>query len=241
MPEWPVGVQSFTYRNFTNDEIRSELRSTPVSAIELCGAHVDPFEDDGAAIADRYAEAGIDVCGFGVHTFDDGSDVDPVLDFAVDLGAAYVSIHVDPEHRDTIEALDAAADQRDLLLAVHNHGPGHVHDTVEDVQAVLEGTGAHFGACVDSGHYFRSGLAPETVVPAFGERVHAVHVKDFVDEETEVVPGEGQLDVAGFVELLRTETAFDQPLVIEYEEDPDHPTPAVVDTAERLIEAQPNR
>jgi hypothetical protein len=59
--------------------------------------------------ADQYASQDIDVCGFGVHNFDEPADVEPALDFAVDLGAAFVTCHVDPADRATIEAIDADA------------------------------------------------------------------------------------------------------------------------------------
>ncbi|WP_207589333.1 hypothetical protein [Halomontanus rarus] len=36
-----IGVQSYTYREFSIDEICDALADTPVSAIELYGGHVD--------------------------------------------------------------------------------------------------------------------------------------------------------------------------------------------------------
>jgi sugar phosphate isomerase/epimerase len=69
---------------------------------------------------------------------------------------------------------------------------------------------------------------------AIGERVHAVRFKDFADEETEVIPGDGQLDVAETLSLLDEHTNFDQPLVIEHEEEPQDPTPAVEESIRRV-------
>lgn len=235
-----VGVQSFTYREFSNEEIQSVLVDTDVEAIELCDVHVDLTNKDQAErVRTQYEDAGIDVCGYGVHDFDDVDAVEPVLATAAEhLGAAYVSVHVDPECRSVIERLCEVAAAYDLRLGVHNHGPGHVHDTVEDVRAVFEGTPEPLGACVDTGHFLRSSVTPAEAIPAIGNRVHALHLKDFDDEEREVVPGDGGLDVAQFLRLLERHTRFDQPLVIEYEADPDDPTPAVETTIDRVRTAE---
>lgn len=233
--ERPIGVQSFTYREFSVEEIADALVDTDVSAIELCGVHVSPGDsaERVEAVTETLDGAGVDVCGFGVASVGSTNDVDPAVDLAVALGADYLSVDFDPGNAAIIDDLVVAAAEADLLLGIHNHGPGATYSTVEDVLGVVEGRHDCLGACVDTGHYFRSGESPDTAIPALGDRVHAVHVKDFVDEETEVVPGEGNLDVAGFLGLL-DETNFDQPLVIEYEEDPENPTPAVETTVERL-------
>jgi sugar phosphate isomerase/epimerase len=232
-----IGVQSFTYRHFENDEIATQIADTGVEAIELCGVHVEPEEDPEQIERDRslYADHGIDICGFGVHDIEASTDVDRLCSFAADeLGAEYLSIHVDPDLGDGIDRLVDAATDHDLLLAIHNHGPGHVHDTVEDLEAVYTGKPTRLGACVDTGHFLRSGIAPGDSIPRIGERVHAVHFKDFAADETEVTPGDGQLDVAETLSLLDEHTNFDQPLVIEYEEDAEDPTPAVEEIIRRV-------
>jgi sugar phosphate isomerase/epimerase len=237
----PIGVQSFTYRAFDNQAIIDELQGTAIDAIELCGVHIDPEVDPQKAqqLRERYEDAGIDICGYGVHGFDSPDTVDSVVSFAADLlGADYLSVHAPPAEPAVIDALVDAAADHDLLVAVHNHGPGHAHDTVADVQALLADRPSHFGACVDTGHFFRSGEALETQLSTLGERVHAVHCKDFVDEDTEVPPGDGQLDLNVLLTLLDEKTAFAQPIVIEYELDEENPTPVVEQTVERIRAAE---
>lgn len=235
-----VGVQSYTYRTFTNQEIRDELDGTAVEAIELCDVHVDPFEPEtGDEIRDLYEDAGVDVCGFGVHNFEDVEEVSPVLSFAADhLDVEYVSIHADPPQRDVLEELCAVAKSYDILLGVHNHGPGHVHDSLGDVLEALNEMPNRLGACVDTGHFLRSGVTPVDSIQAIGDRTHAIHLKDFTTENQEVVIGDGQLDVVELLQLLDRHTDLQQPLVIEYEEDPENPTPAVEKTIERVRTAE---
>lgn len=234
-----LGVQSFTYRQFTVQELCEELAETDVTAIEPCNVHVAPDAgtDEVSRVKSLFEEAGLDVCGYGVHDLSHGpeADIPEVVEFVDDLGGEYLSVDFDPEDRQRVErALDAAEDH-DVVLAVHNHGPDAHYSTVEDVLDVLdEFRHDRLGACVDTGHFFRSGQSPGDVLPELGRSVFAVHLKDFVDEETEAVPGEGNLDVGEFLDLLDEYTDFDGPLVVEYEADADDPTPAVQRTLDRL-------
>jgi sugar phosphate isomerase/epimerase len=236
----PIGVQSFTYRRFDNEAVARAIAETGVEAIELCGVHVEPGDEpaDIERVRSIYADHDIAICGYGVHDVGPDTDVDRLCAFArEDLGAAYVSIHVDPNAGETLDALVDAAADHDLLLAIHNHGPEHVHDTVADVEAVYDGQPTRLGACVDTGHFLRSGISPADSIPRIGERVHAVHLKDFAGE-MEVIPGDGQLDIAETLALLDAQTTFEQPLVIEYEADPGDPTPAVEEIVRRVRAAE---
>jgi sugar phosphate isomerase/epimerase len=124
--------------------------------------------------------------------------------------------------------------QRDLVLGVHNHGPGHVVPDLAAVETVLEGTGDHFGACVDTAHFMRAEEDPVEAVYSLGDAVTSVHLGDIDENGTEVLPGDGQLDLASFLDALDDATALEQPIIIEYEANPADPTPAIVETAERI-------
>jgi len=233
-----LGVQSFTYRSFDIETLPAELGSTPVSAVEVYPGHLGPDDDADHVerVRDSFESAGIQFCGAGVFTFEEAADVRAPLEFASDIGASYVSVHFQPDDHETIqELIDVAADL-DLFVATHNHGPGAIYSTVEEVLGVLEAypDATHLGACVDTGHFFRSGQSPTETIPALGERIHAVHVKDFLDTEIEVVPGDGNLDIAELLDLLEAHASLSAPLVIEYEEDKSNPTPAITTTVERL-------
>jgi sugar phosphate isomerase/epimerase len=217
------------------------IAGTGVSAVELCHEHVRPAdsEDDVDAVRETLAEAGLDVCGYGVVAFgEDGPPVRETLALVDRLGGDYCSLEFPPDDTATRDRLLSEAAEFDLQLAVHNHGPGATYETVDDVVAVLDAAGdPRLGACVDTGHYFRSGEDPDAVLSRLGDRVLALHLKDFLDADTEAVPGEGQLDVPALIETLTTETSLSQPLVVEYEADPDDPTPAVERATEAVRDA----
>jgi sugar phosphate isomerase/epimerase len=58
----------------------------------------------------------------------------------------------------------------------------------------------------------------------FGKRVHAVHLKDVKDRTRYTLLGEGDLDLVGFLRVLRR-MGFTGCLALEYEEKPDDPLP----------------
>lgn len=243
--EWPLGVQSFSYREHTVGEMCAELAETPIEAVELCGEHVLP-DMTTEAIEERLATidaAGLSVCGYGVVDFDGNpEDAESAVDLVDQLGGEYLSVAFPPGDRDVVEALLAAADDNDMDLSIHNHGPESDYATVEDVVTVLDDVDDPWlGACVDTGHFLRVDEAPAEVIPAVGDRVYALHLKDYHDTETEAIPGEGQLDLVDLLALLDEHTTLDRPLVIEYEAAPDDPTPGVRKAAENVREAAGTR
>ncbi|WP_372480924.1 sugar phosphate isomerase/epimerase family protein (plasmid) [Halomicrobium sp. HM KBTZ05] len=239
---YEIGVQSFTYREFDVPAIRDELSNTGVSAVELCDVHVRPDADTAAIdrVRDTLADAGLGVCGYGVVSFEDESaaQIRETFELVDRLGGDYCSLEFPPEDAAIRDRLLSVAAEFDLDLAIHNHGPDATYATVDDVASVLDAADdPRLGACVDTGHFFRSGEEPSEVISRLGDRVLALHLKDFVDEETEAVAGTGQLDVAALLDLLDAETAFDRPLVIEYEADGENPTPAVEQTVTTVRDA----
>ncbi len=236
--DYEVGVQSYTYREFSVEEICSELKGTGISAVEFCGVHIEPGagEAEVARMKRLCSEAGLAICGYGVHNFAhaDADIVRGTLEFAAGLGADYVSVDFPPDAEDTASALIDAAEEFDLRLAIHNHGPGAMYSTVDEVLSVCEKYPPPLGACVDTGHYLRSGQTPREVISRLGDRVYALHLKDFNAGGQEVVPGRGEVDLQQVLELLSEHTELGAPLVIEYEEDPEDPTPAVLETVDRL-------
>jgi sugar phosphate isomerase/epimerase len=237
---YDVGVQTYTYREFTVEEIVEELADLPVDVVEVTGTHLDLGDHERAReVRDLFGGIGAEVVGWSAPSPDDPDHAREVIGFAAEHGIEYLNVSFDPDDDATIDAAAAAGEERDVMLGLHNHGPDEwsPYASYEDVLAVCEGRPHAVGACLDTGHYFRVDETPAEVVPALGERIHAVHVKDFLDAEREVVPGDGNLDVAELIELLDEHVSTDPPLVVEYEEDPGDPTPAVATALDRLEDA----
>jgi sugar phosphate isomerase/epimerase len=236
-----IGVQTFTYRSFDIAGIVRELKGTGITALEVFPGHLSPQTPAGELneARKRLSDAGLRVCGTGVcgASFGKPDELRTNLEFAAALGADYVSIDVDPGDAEGKEMLIEVAGELALLLGIHNHGPGHRYDTAQSVLRSCKGYDEILGACLDTGHFLRVDETPEHAIRTLGKRVHAVHLKDFVDAETEVVPGTGKLNYATALAALDKYTNFHNALVIEYEADPANPTPSMRQTVGVLKQA----
>jgi inosose dehydratase len=226
-PAEQIGVQSYTYRKFPVRRAIEEAARCGCRALELWPGHLpaDASEAEAEAVRASAREHGIRICGYGVVGLSPQT-TGPHLRLARRLGCDYVSIDVRPEDRAAQAAACALAAELGLRLGIHNHGPGHHYSSVDSVRAVLDAQPAVLGACVDTGHFLRSGEDPVQAIVSLGRRVHAVHLKDFTDARTEVLPGTGRLDLAAAVRALRA-AGFSTAYVLEYEADADDPTPSV--------------
>lgn len=235
-----IGVQSFTYREFCAVEAVEHAACVGLGAIEMWPKHIS-FESDDQEIADfRQAleDNGIWMCGYGVCQLPGmGDKMDAHFEFAASMGADYLSVNLGREDHDVAEAAIEVASKYDLNLGIHNHGPGSTFETAEHVADFCRGKDPLLGACVDTGHYMRSGQMPEHVIKTLGNRVNSMHLKDFVSEEEEVIPGTGNLDFAQVLELLDAEADYQGAYVIEYEADPSDPDPAMKQTVGVLMDA----
>ncbi len=231
MKQVEIGVQTYTYRRFDIAGIVAELKDSAITALELFLSHLSPEStaDEVAEARARFSDAGLRVCGVGVCRFSSErpDELRRTIEFAARLGCDYISIDVEPDDAEGKEMLVKAALEAGILLAIHNHGPGHHYESAESVLASCGGYDRVLGACVDTGHFLRVGQSAEHAIEVLGERVHAVHLKDFVDAETEVVPGTGNLSYGAALSALQQRTNFASALVIEYEADPENPTPGV--------------
>lgn len=240
MSDLIIGVQSYTYREFSAVEAVREAASVGLKAIEMWPKHVNyqsGAEEIGAfrkALEDR----GIWMCGYGVCGLEQlGDEMEPTFAFAKEMGAYYVSINCGRDNHEIAEQAIAIAKQYGLKLGIHNHGPGASFETAEQVLAFCEGKDALLGACVDTGHFMRSDQMPDHVIKVLGRRINSMHLKDFVSAEEEVIPGTGRLDFAQALALLKSEAGYEGAYVIEYEADPKDPSPAIKQTLDVLMKA----
>ncbi len=160
---------------------------------------VDAFIDECLA-----ADAGVVV--LAAATGGEGYDTRPVLD---ELGWATLLANLD--------GLSDHAAARGLQAVIHPH-IGTMVENAADVQRVLDGS--HIGLCIDTGHLAAAGADPVAIARAHPERVRHVHLKDvdaamaarvadgslpFGDAVRDGMfrpLGEGDVDIAGMVEVL---------------------------------------
>ena len=236
-----TGIQSYSFRKFSIEEAIGMAAELGLNAIEIWPGHLaadsppERLEEIKRLLSDR----NLRVCGAGQFRIDaDRAKTEAALDYAKAFGADYLTITLDPADRATVEHLVKAAEDRGVLLGIHNHGPKHRFSEPETILEAAKGFPNVLGACVDTGHYLRSERDPEEAVRILGERVHGVHIKDFLyDVEREVEPGTGRLSIPSFVKALKEHTKFRSAFTLEYEANPDNPMPPMKSAVARLKEA----
>lgn len=224
---FPLGVQSYSLRNFNTLEAVRHIQGLGLHYAEFYGKHLDP-----AATAEKIeetkkllADSEIALVGHGVHGFTKDHEANRKLfEFARKAGVRTITADPRPDSFDSLEKLVA---EFDIRIAIHNHGPSAMYDSIDSVKKAVAGRHKWIGACVDTGHFLRSKEDPVKAVLELGPRVFAAHVKDDVKEGKDsenVVIGKGKLDVlALFKALKQIKFPSDGSLSLEYEANPANP------------------
>jgi sugar phosphate isomerase/epimerase len=232
-----LGIQSFTLRKLDLEAMLDAVQQLGLSQVELIpetkllfyefGSHF-PVSEDASEIARvraALAARGIALAASGVHGVTDETAARRLFAFAKTARIPLLTIMPDDEALGPLDRL--CAEQPEIRLGIHNHGPYFRYDKIADVEQALAGRQPNFGACVDAGHFIRSGEDPVEAVRRLGPRVHGVHLKDFRSEgffAEGCILGQGKLDLDGLFRALRA-VGFGPAgaLSLEYEEHPDDP------------------
>jgi len=227
---FPVGVQSYSLRNFKLPEAIRHLQGMGVHYVELAGTHLPPTASDEqiAEVLKLCADADLKISAHGVNAFSKDHEKNrKIFEFVRKVGAKTISANPQPD-KETFDSLDKLVAEYDIRIAIHNHGPGALYDKLDSVTKVIKDHDKRIGACVDCGHFLRSGEDPVKCVLELRDRVYGVHLKDEKETNTKassnVVIGKGHLDVVGLFRALRqVKFPADGALSLEYEANPMNP------------------
>ncbi|GMV37368.1 MAG: hypothetical protein AMXMBFR61_18760 [Fimbriimonadales bacterium] len=213
-----IGIQSYCLRDLPWQQAMERAKALGVNAWEVFPGHIPTTLDENADKArSTLAAAKMAMPNYGVIALGDDPEADrKQFEFAKRMGISVLTADPNPAQMQRVSAL---VQEFGIAVAIHNHGPKARYDRVEDVERVLAGTPAKIGACVDTGHFIRSGEDPVAALRAFGKKVLAIHLKDYLDVDTETVLGEGKLDVDATMRAVK-EIGFEGLIAVEYEPDP---------------------
>jgi inosose dehydratase len=235
-----MGIQSFSLRHYTLEAALDVVAGLGLRHVELIPkTGLGPFSigehfalsDDGVAIdavLAACASRGVTIAAHGVNAVPDAEAARALFAFAVRARIPVLTIAPSAEALSALDAL--CAEHPGVRLAIHNHGPHLPWEALDEIAGALEGRHPGFGACVDTGHFIRSGIDPVEAIRRFGARVHGVHLKDFVGAGTLAkgcLLGKGALDLDAVFHALR-EVAFSGALSLEYEDNAEDVVPDLV-------------
>ncbi|HRK20490.1 MAG TPA: sugar phosphate isomerase/epimerase [Fimbriimonadaceae bacterium] len=223
-----MGIQSYSLRGFKLDQALAVTKELGLGYWEGWEGHVPMSEN----LADRsenrlkLKNAGVKMTTFGVVGFNaDAARSRKIFEFGRAMGVEVLSADPTPEAFDELEKL---TEEFDIRIAIHNHGPRSRYDKISSVVDAVKNRSKRIGASVDTGHYLRSSESPVEALKRLEGRVFSVHLKDVKDATQFKILGQGDLDVVGCLKTLKAQ-GYGYTLALEYEENPQNPTPDLVE------------
>jgi len=223
----PIGVQSFSLRNYNVVDAVRHIQGMGLHFVEFYSKHLNPNATAAQLAENRQLleRAKVTLSAHGVNRFSKDHEANrKVFEFAKRAGIRNITANPTP---DSFDSLDKLVAEYNIRIAIHNHGPGALYDSIDSVKKAVAGHHKLIGACVDTGHFIRSKEDPVKAVHELGPRVFGVHMKDEEKQEKKshnVVIGSGHLDVLGlFKALKKVRFPADGSLSLEYEANPSNP------------------
>lgn len=214
-----VGVHTYSLRKFSLADAVRITQEFGVQHIGLNPVHLalDSTPEERAAAKELIQDAGLTLHACGVIGFG-RSKRRARLAFEYAKAMGMRTIVANPEDG-ALDVLDELVEEYGIRIAIHNHGPESHFSVPEDTLAAIKDHHRLIGACVDLGHYERSGVRAHEALDALRDRTYDVHLKD-VNERTKnghsVILGEGVVDWPAVAALL-LEMNFDGHVALEYE------------------------
>jgi inosose dehydratase len=229
----PIGMQSYTFRNFDLERSLKFVQQLGITQAEFYQKHIplNSKPDQIAAILKLCKEYGVAPKAYGVQAFTKNHDNNKKLfDFGKAVGIAVFSADPDP---DSFDSLDKLCDEYKIAIAIHPHGPSggnrmHRWYSADLIMKAVKDHNPLIGSCLDTGHLIRSAqqghnLDPAEEIRKMGARNFGVHLKDHDNtRKTDVVVGKAALKVDEVFKALH-DVNFKYMVSIEYEANPQDP------------------
>jgi sugar phosphate isomerase/epimerase len=239
-----LGAQAYTFNRFSAFEAIEKTAQAGGRVIEFYPGQRFSPEEPGVRLHHTMSEEHIEkleaklkqhdilAVNYGVVGLPNNEEESRrVFEFAKRLGLRGVTSNPGAEAMDLIEKL---VKEYDMTMGIHNHpkrpnDPSYRQWDPEHVLSQVEGRDPRIGACVDTGHFVRSGIKPVDAMRILEGRVMSLHLKDlheFSRGGHDMPFGMGVSDVPGILEELKRQ-GFEGHIAIEYEFNWDHSVPDV--------------
>jgi inosose dehydratase len=227
-----LGLASYSLRNFDLDRALAMTRRVGLDRICLKSMHL-PLDSKPPAITaatDKVKRAGLVLYGGGVISMKNERDIVQALEYAKAAGMQTITAAPVPE---VLPALNERVKRYDIIIAIHNHGPGDPHfPTPQSVYDAVKSLDHRIGLCIDIGHTVRVGADLLGSIRNCGERLFDLHIKDVTAATPQgkgTPVGRGIIDFPDLVRAL-IDVKFKGVAAFEYEEQPDDPLPGLAES-----------
>lgn len=227
-----LGVASYSLRSLSLEEAIAVAKRLKLDAISLKSMHLplDSTPQQIKAAAQKVRDAGLDLYGAGVIYMKTPDEVDNAFAYAK---AADLKMIIGVPNYDLLPQVEEKVKETDIMLAIHNHGPGDdVYPSPDNVYEKVKDLDKRIGLCIDIGHTFRIGQDPAAKARQYAERLYDVHLKDVDKRGAEggtLELGRGIMDIPAFLRTLQ-EINYTGVVGLEYEKDGDDPVPGLAES-----------
>lgn len=228
--DWQLSCAAYSFNRLSLYETIRKVAGLRLDAIEgfnFQKLHDDPKvvfgEDlrpsDRREVRKRLDDAGVKMVSCYIRKLDEKEISKKVFAFAKELGIATL-VAEPPAKPETYDMLEKYCQEYRISLAVHNHPQPSQYWNPDTLAGLVKGRSKWIGACVDTGHWVRSGLDPVASLKKLPGRLITFHLKDLSasgSKQAECVPfGTGKGNIEGILtECLRQD--FKGYFGIEYE------------------------
>jgi len=236
-----VGVQSYTFRKRTIDEMIASMRSIGLSSVELWDGHLHPTKSTPQqfeAARKKLADAGITVSAYCTEFANDADDdyMERAFAGAALLGASVITTSCE---KPVLPRLDEWAARSKVKVGLHNHWLGDKWFTGDkaanfegpaDWAEGFRGRSEWLAINLDVGHFAAAGHDPIAFFKENQARIVSLHVKDrgADPEHTDVRFGQGATPIAALAKVLR-DSKYAYAANLEYEIEENEPTEGLRD------------
>lgn len=207
-----VGIQSWTLRNMSFDQVVEFAKKHQIKQLQLIGNHMNPMASKEETMKKK---AVLDAAGLTVYTFGvTGTTLDKeqnrkLFEFAKLMGIKVIV--TEPGDYKILDNLEELVKEYDIKIALHNHGVFSPYGNPAVVKSLLKYRDPRMGVCLDVGWIASTRLDVAKVFRDYEGRVHDIHLKDKKvnntekgDVATDTEIGKGDVNFKGlFAELKK--------------------------------------
>lgn len=222
-----LGIASYSFREFGRRLCIKYTKELGISLLTIKEFHAlyRSTPQELAQAKAEFAKAGITLTGGGTVYMlkDDPDDVKSYFEYAKALGMPMMNIGPTAKSLPIIEKF---AQQYDIKIAVHNHGPEDKHfPAPSDALKLMKNMDPRMGVCIDVGHTTRTGKNLLEEIEAAGSRLLDMHIKDLrdlMDRNSQCDVGDGAMPIPAIFKLLK-KMNYQGIMHLEYEINADNP------------------
>ena len=230
---WKLGCQVYSFNRYTFDEAVKKNVQTgcrffeayPGQKLTAAGGNVGPdmSKEDKKLFRTILADNGCGCTTFGVA---DASR--KTFEFCAEMKIGV--INAEPK-QDRLPEIDKLCEEFNIKVALHNHPTPSIYWDYKTVLEAIKDCSPMIGACVDTGHYMRSGINPLDAIKSLKGRIIGFHFKDLNGYENahDVPWGTGKADVAALLKEV-ADQKFQGCFSAEYEHNWENSVPDITES-----------